>query len=185
MTTNLKVDGAAVRIRDANEADMPAIQAIYWHHVMHGFGSFEEMAPDVAEMTRRWRAICDQGLPFLAGEIDGQVLSYAYGGPFRLRSAYRHTIEDSIYISPDAQRRGIGRLLLGELITRCTDMGFRQMVAVIGDSGNMASINFHLAMGFRYAGSLLSVGFKFGSWVDSVMMQRPLGDGDTNLPPQS
>jgi L-amino acid N-acyltransferase YncA len=183
MTTNLTFNEAAVQIRNAEESDMPAIQAIYWHHVMHGFGSFEEAAPDVTEMTRRWCLICDQGLPFLVGVIDGSVLGYAYVGPFRPRSAYRHTIEDSIYISPDAQRRGIGRLLLEELITRCTDMGFRQMVAVIGDSGNMASIKLHLAMGFRYAGSLLSVGFKFGSWVDSVMMQRALGEGDANLPP--
>jgi L-amino acid N-acyltransferase YncA len=182
MTTALRSKQQAILVREAAAADLTAIQAIYAHHVGKGLGTFEEAIPDLAEMTRRWQDVRDRGLPYLAAEVDGRTLGYAYAGPFRMRSAYRYTVEDSIYVSPDAQRRGLGRLLLTELIERCTAQGLRQMVAVIGDSANAASVNLHLALGFRHTGTLQNLGFKFGRWVDAVLMQRALGEGDTTLP---
>jgi L-amino acid N-acyltransferase YncA len=182
MTALARQEQPATTIRDADLDDMVAIQAIYAFHVSHGLGSFEEAVPDLAEMTRRWRDISSRQYPYLVAERDGRILGYAYAGAFRPRSAYRHTVEDSIYIAHDAQRLGIGRLLLTELIGRCTALGYRQMVAVIGDSGNTGSINLHLALGFRHAGVLTACGFKFGRWVDTVLMQRALGPGDSTLP---
>lgn len=161
---------------------MVAVQAIYAHHVRHGLGSFEEEPPGLDEILARRLGYLERSMPYLVAEDDGVVCGYAYAAPFRPRSAYRHTVEDSIYVAPDQNRRGIGSALLAELIDQCTTLGYRQMVAVIGDSGNRASIRVHERLGFRHAGLLQAVGFKFGRWVDSVIMQRPLGPGATNLP---
>ncbi|HWP26287.1 MAG TPA: GNAT family N-acetyltransferase [Xanthobacteraceae bacterium] len=171
-----------ISIRTANPADLSAITAIYDHAVRHGTASFETEPPDEAEMTRRYRALIDGGFPYLVAERDGVVLGYAYAGPYRTRPAYRYTVEDSIYVSPAAQRRGVGRILLDRLIAESTARGFRQMVAVIGDSAQIASIELHRAAGFHYVGNLQNVGFKFGRWLDSVLMQRPLGRGALGLP---
>jgi L-amino acid N-acyltransferase YncA len=181
--TGLAVQSSAeVIVRDAHDDDMPAIHAIYTHHVRTGLGSFEEIPPDIAEMNRRRAAILGDRLPYIVAEIDGRVAGYAYAGRFRPRSAYRYSVEDSIYVAPDANRRGVGRALLSELIERCTRAGYRQMIAVIGDSANHGSIGLHAAAGFTQAALLSAIGFKFGRWVDSVMMQRPLGPGQTTLP---
>lgn len=169
-------------VRAAQPADIPAIRSAYAHHVLHGLASFEEQPPDAAEMERRRAAIAARGLPYLVAEGGGRLLGFAYAGPYRLRPAYRYTVEDSVYVAPGALGQGIGRTLLQELILRCTGLGLRQMVAVIGDSGNSASIRLHETLGFRRAGLLGAVGFKFGGWVDSVLMQRPLGEGDATLP---
>ncbi|MFC3675578.1 GNAT family N-acetyltransferase [Ferrovibrio xuzhouensis] len=173
---------AAPLIRPSDDRDLPAIAAIYAHHVLHGYASFETEPPDVAELGQRRAAILGKGLPYLVAEIDGAVVGYAYAGPYRPRIAYRFSVEDSIYVAQDAPRRGIGRALLAALIEHCTAQGYRQMVAVIGDTGNMGSIGLHAALGFRVVGTLPSIGFKHGRWVDSVFMQRPLGDGDRDLP---
>ncbi|MGO4722755.1 MULTISPECIES: GNAT family N-acetyltransferase [unclassified Inquilinus] len=173
---------APVTIRDAAMADMAAVQAIYAHHVLHGFASFEETPPDAAELVARWVATLGQGLPYLAAEIDGRVVGYAYAGAHRPRPAYRHTVEDSVYVADGLAGRGIGRALLAGLIARCEAGPWRQMVAVIGDSRNTASIALHERMGFHRAGSFRSIGFKLGRWVDTVMMQRTLGAGDTVAP---
>ena len=165
-------------VRDSEDSDLPTIAAIYGHHVIHGFGSFEEMPPDIAELTRRRREILDKGLPYLvASDGDSAVLGYAYASPYRTRSAYRFTLEDSIYVAPEAARRGIGRVLLQALIDRCTRLGYRQMIAVIGDTGNAGSIGLHQALGFARTALLPTIGFKRGRWIDCVMMQRALGAG--------
>jgi phosphinothricin acetyltransferase len=173
----------APAIRDATAADVPAITAIYAHHVLHGRASFEEVPPDAAEIARRHREHVEKGLPYLVAIVDGAVGGYAYAGLYRPRSAYRFTCEDSIYVHQDLAGRGIGRALLGTLIARTEAMGFRQMVAVIGDSANAGSIGLHATMGFRHAGLLEAIGFKHGRWIDSVLMQRPLGTGTDPLPP--
>lgn len=170
-------------VRPSHDGDVPVIAAIYAHHVLHGTASFEEVAPTVEDIARRRAGLLEQGFPYLVAEIDGCVVGYAYAGFYRVRSAYRFTVEDSIYIHPDWERRGIGRALLPELIVRCETLGYRQMVAVIGGADNAGSIGLHAAFGFEHAGRLPSVGFKFGRWLDSVLMQRPLGDGDRSLPP--
>jgi phosphinothricin acetyltransferase len=172
----------SVSIRDATEDDLAAIQAIYAHHVNHGLGSFEEVPPNVAEISRRRDVARDNGLPYLVAELDGVVRGFAYASPFRSRSAYRYSVEDSVYVGPDALGAGIGSALLAALIERCTERGFRQMVAVIGDSANQASIGLHAKHGFVQTGLMPAVGFKFGRWVDTVRMQRALGPGDTTLP---
>jgi phosphinothricin acetyltransferase len=169
-------------LRDAAESDLPAVQAIYAHHVLHGLGSFEEVPPGLEEMTRRFRELRDKGMPYLVAARDEKILGYAYAGVLRPRSAYRYACEDSIYVAPEAVGQGVGKLMLKALIGRCTALGFRQMVAVIGDSGNKGSVGLHRALGFTEAGNLKSVGFKFGRWVDSLFMQLPLGGGDTSLP---
>jgi phosphinothricin acetyltransferase len=169
-------------VRSSTEADLLAIQAIYARHVLTGFASFEEVPPDLAEMARRRTDVTGRGLPHLVAEAEGRVLGYAYAGPYRARPAYRFTVEDSVYVAAEAAGRGLGRRLLAALIRDCEAAGARQMVAVIGDSGNAASIALHAAAGFREAGTLRSVGFKLGRWVDSVLMQRPLGPGDGTLP---
>jgi L-amino acid N-acyltransferase YncA len=173
---------APIRIREAEDSDLPAIYEIYAHHVRTGLGSFEEAPPTLEEMRRRRADVLSQHLPYLVCELDGRIAGYAYAGLFRTRSAYRYSVEDSIYVAHDAQRRGIGRRLLDELIVRCTRAGYRQMVAVIGDSANYGSIGVHQAAGFAEVARLPAIGFKFGRWVDSVMMQRPLGPGQTTLP---
>jgi len=169
-------------LRAADDDDLPAIQAIYAHHVLHGLGTFEETPPPLDEMTRRWRATVDQDMPWLVAVEDGRVMGYAYAGPYRPRPSYRFSVEDSVYVAPDAARRGFGRRLVGALIEQCTAKGFRQMLAVIGDSGNHGSVGLHRNLGFKEVGLLPSVGFKFGRWVDVVVMQRPLGDGDATTP---
>jgi phosphinothricin acetyltransferase len=174
---------AAFLVRASAEADLPAITAIYAHHVRFGLGSFEEEAPDLAELKRRRREVLARDLPYLvAADQAGTVLGFAYAGPYRARSAYRFSLEDSIYVAPAAGRRGVGRALLAALIERCTALGYRQMVAVIGDSGNAGSIGLHEGLGFRRVGLLPAIGFKQGRWVDSVLMQRELGDGAATLP---
>ncbi len=179
------VGQAALRIRPADAADMAAIQAIYAHHVLTGLASFEEVPPDVAEMAARRQKVIGRGLPYLVAEAAdeaGGVLGYAYAAPFRDRVAYRYSLEDSVYVAPGAVGRGVGSALLAELIARCADLGYRQMVAVIGDSANAASIRLHAKLGFEMAGRLTSIGFKFGLWVDSVYMRRPIGPGDGTPP---
>lgn len=161
---------------------MPAVHAIYYHHVLRGLASFEEIPPALAEMRRRHAEVVAQGLPYLVAEEAGDVVGYGYCAPYRTRSAYRFALEDSIYVKEGLQRRGVGRALLEELIARSERLGYRQLIAVIGDSANAASIGLHAALGFVRAGTLRSVGYKFGRWVDSVTMQRPLGGGDMTPP---
>jgi phosphinothricin acetyltransferase len=172
----------SLAVRDATAADVAQIAAIYAHHVRTGLASFETQPPDEAQMRERLEAIRAKGLPWLAGEIGGRVAGFAYASPYRARPAYRFTLEDSVYVHPDFARRGAGRALLEALLARCEAIGCRQLVAVIGDSGNAASIGLHSALGFRKAGLLRSVGFKHGRWVDSVLMQRAIGAGDDSLP---
>jgi phosphinothricin acetyltransferase len=172
----------AVFVRDAREADMAAVHEIYAHHVLQGLASFEEMPPSTAEMIGRREAVLRLSLPYLVAEMDGRVVGYSYAASYRPRLAYRHTIEDSVYVRDGLGGHGVGRALLGQLIERCERGPWRQMLAVIGDSGNAASIGLHRALGFHPAGKLDAVGFKFGRWVDSVLMQRPLGPGSGALP---
>ncbi len=169
-------------VRDAGEDDVPAVQEIYAHHVANGRGSFEETPPDLAEMQRRRTAIQERGLPYLVAEIGGEMAGFAYAAPYRTRPAYRNTVEDSVYVEPRFLGQGVGRALLGEVIERSRAAGYRQMVSVIGDSDNQASISLHERLGFRHVGVLTSVGWKFGGWVDTVLMQRALGDGDAAPP---
>jgi len=160
-----------IAIRPATAADIPAIQAIYAHHVLNGLGTFEEVPPDESEMATRLAAVEGGGLPWLVAESSDSAVGYAYAAPFRLRSAYRYTVEDSIYIAPGHQGQGIGKRLLHDLIAECRTLGLREMLAVIGDSGNLGSIRLHETFGFQHCGILRNVGLKFGRWVDVVMMQ--------------
>lgn len=169
-------------LRDATVDDIAQVHAIYAHHVLRGAASFEEVPPDMAEMANRFQALKAKSMPYIVAVQDHRLLGYAYAGPYRPRSAYRFTVEDSIYLAPDAAGRGIGRLLLAEIIERSTAMGMRQMIAIIGDSSNVASIALHRALGFAMIGTFPAVGFKFGRWIDSVLMQRPLGEGQSSLP---
>jgi phosphinothricin acetyltransferase len=169
-------------VRPAAPADLPAIQAIYAHHVLHGLASFEEVPPSVDEMRRRYEDVARQGLPYLAAEETGEVLGYGYCTLYRTRSAYRYTLEDSIYVKQGLHGKGIGKAVLKELIARCVALNYRQIIAVIGDSANAGSIRLHASLGFVRAGLLRSTGFKFGRWVDSVYMQLPLGAGDGTKP---
>ncbi len=178
----MRVGNHSVILRNATPNDMAVVRDIYAHHVLEGLASFEEVAPDRSEMIRRLEAIRKRRLPYMVAELDGAVQGYAYAAPYRSRPAYRYTVEDSIYVAPDAAGRGLGRLLLSELIEACTAEGYRLMVAIIGDSGNKASINLHAKLGFENAGLLPSAGFKLGRWVDQVIMVRPLGPGDGELP---
>ena len=164
-------------IRAATAADIPAITAIYDHAVRHGTASFELDPPDAAEMARRRQALVDAGFPYLVAEAEGAVAGYAYAGAYRPRPAYRFSVEDSVYVAPSLHRRGVGRALLDRLVVEAEQRGFRQMIAVIGDSANLPSIRLHEALGFRHAGVFQSVGWKFGRWLDTVLMQRPLGHG--------
>jgi phosphinothricin acetyltransferase len=166
-------------VRPSRADDVPAVTAIYRHHVLHGTASFELDAPDEAEMARRRNDVLSRGLPYLVVEDAGTVAGYAYAGPFRPRPAYRFCVENSIYLAPERQGRGLGRALLAELITRCEAAGARQMVAVIGGSDNAGSIGLHGALGFTHTGKLASSGWKFGRWHDTVLMQRALGVGDS------
>jgi L-amino acid N-acyltransferase YncA len=165
-------------VRPATAADCAAIQAIYAHHVLHGLASFEETPPSVQEIRGRFDEVTARGLPYLAAEESGEVLGYGYCTLYRSRSAYRHTLEDSVYVREGRHRKGIGKAILAALISRCEELGYRQLIAVIGDSAQAPSIGLHASLGFLRAGTLRSVGFKFGRWVDTVIMQRPLGPGD-------
>ncbi len=173
---------SVITVRDANDADMDAIQAIYAHHVLHGLASFEETPPTPDEMRARHAAVLSLGLPYLAAEIDGRVAGYCYATAYRPRPAYRHTIEDSVYVADGLGGRGIGSALLGALVARCETGPWRQMLAVIGNSANKGSLGVHRRLGFRVVGTMRSVGYKHGRWVDSVMMQRELGAGDGTHP---
>ena len=169
-------------IRPATEADLPAITKIYEHAVLHGTATFELIPPDLAEMTRRYRALMDGGYPYLVAEVEGEVIGYAYAGPYRPRPAYRFTVENSIYLRPTIHRRGIGLRLLHRLLEECERRGYRQMIAVIGDSANSGSIGLHTVCGFQMIGTHPNVGLKFGRWLDTVMMQRALGEGAATVP---
>jgi L-amino acid N-acyltransferase YncA len=172
----------SLEIRPATEADLPSVTRIYEHAVRHGTATFELVPPDLAEMTRRFDALMDGGFPYLAALLEGSVVGYAYAGPYRPRPAYRFTVENSVYLEPAIHRRGIGLQLLQHLITECETRGFRQMIAVIGDSANAGSIGVHARCGFQMIGTHPSVGLKFGRWLDTVMMQLPLGEGATTVP---
>ncbi len=169
-------------IRPALASDAPALAAIYGHHVTHGLGTFEESEPSAEEMAARLEAVTRQGLPYLVAEIEGKVSGFAYASPFRTRSAYRYTVEDSVYIAPDRLGQGLGKALLTAVIAACEPLGFRQMTALIGDSSNAGSIGLHRSCGFSPIGVFPSVGFKAGRWVDVVLMQRPLNGGDADIP---
>jgi L-amino acid N-acyltransferase YncA len=169
-------------IRPATLADIPAITRIYAHAVEHGTASFELKAPDEAEMARRMAELTAGNFPYLVATIDGAVGGYAYAGPYRARPAYRFTVENSVYVATEIHRRGVGKALLDALIDACTELGYRLMVAVIGDSNQAASIGVHLAAGFSHVGVLENIGYKFDRWLDTVLMQRALGPGATAPP---
>jgi len=169
-------------IRVATPTDLPAITEIYQHAVRFGTATFELVPPDLAEMRRRFDALAGDGYPYLVAVRDGNPVGYAYAGPYRPRPAYRFAVENSVYLAPSAQRRGIGTVLLGRLIAESERCGYRQMIAVIGDSANAGSIRVHGICGFRPIGTHPNVGFKFGRWLDTVMMQRALGEGADTLP---
>jgi phosphinothricin acetyltransferase len=169
-------------IRDSRGTDVPAIHAIYQHHVLRGLATFEEVVPTIDELRNRRDVLRATELPHLVAEVEGRVVGYCYAGPYRARPAYRFTVENSVYIQEGCARRGIGTALLTELIARCEAGPWRQMVAIIGDSGNAASIALHSRLGFRHIGTLEAVGFKLGRWVDTVFMQRALGSGSASSP---
>jgi L-amino acid N-acyltransferase YncA len=171
-----------IAIRPAKTADIPAITRIYAHAVEHGTASFELTPPDEAEMSKRMQALLDGKFPYFVAEIDGKIAGFAYASLYRTRPAYRFTVEDSVYVAPDMHRRGIGKVLLEKLIEACTAMGFRQMIAVIGDSDQAASIGVHKACGFEPAGNLKNIGWKFDRWLDTPLMQRELGPSATRKP---
>lgn len=172
----------SVVVRDALDADMAAVQAIYAHHVLHGLATFEEVPPSLDEMKGRRVAVLAAGLPYLVAEIGVEVVGYAYATAYRPRPAYRFSIEDSVYVAEGLGGKGVGAALLSVLIARCEQGPWRQMLAVIGNSGNEGSIALHRKMGFTHVGTFTSVGFKLGRWVDTVLMQRPLGEGGATPP---
>ncbi len=171
-----------MQIRDALLPDLPEIQAIYAHHVLHGTGTFEEEPPSIEEMTDRYHKVVDHGWAWLVASDATGVLGFAYYTQFRDRSAYRFTAEDSIYIRDDVRGQGVGKALGTRLIETATEAGFRTLIAVIGDSENVGSIGVHASLGFQPAGTLRAAGLKFGRWLDVVQMQRTLGLGDTDIP---
>ena len=171
-----------MNIRSATEADVPDMQAIYAHHVLNGTGTFEEEPPSVEEIAARFHAIVDHGSVWLVAVDATGVLGFGYYGPFRDRSAYRFTVEDSIYVREDVRGQGVGKALVTRLIELATAQGARQMIAVIGDSDNVGSIGVHASLGFNRVGTMRAVGIKFGRWIDVVTMQRALGKGDANVP---
>jgi phosphinothricin acetyltransferase len=169
-------------VRPATDTDAEALAAIYGDAVLHGFGTFEEEPPSAADMDSRRRAVQDKGLPYLVAEVDGRVLGFAYAGPFRPRAAYRYTLEDSVYVLPEAKGMGVGRAMLSAVIAACEALGIRQLMAVIGDTENAGSIGLHRSLGFEQTGIGRSVGYKHGRWVDIVHMQKALNGGDTLAP---
>src|SRR6202035_2350347 len=172
-----------IAIRSSRDDDIPKIAAIYRHHVLHGVASFEDIPPDEDEVARRRGDILAFKLPYLIAERSGRVVGYCYASRYRPRAAYRFTLEDSIYVDAAEVGRGIGRALLEPLLVRSSELGYRQMVAVVGGSDTVPSIRLHEALGFAHAGVLPAVGFKFGRWVDIIMMQRELGPG-ADTPPE-
>jgi L-amino acid N-acyltransferase YncA len=168
---------ADVLLRAAKPGDISEITRIYAHAVRHGTASFELDPPNETEMTGRYQAMAASGYPYLVAQRAGELLGFAYAGPYRMRPAYRWTVEDSIYIAPQAQRQGAGSALLRRLVELSESKGYRQMIAVIGDSANVASVELHRALGFHMVGTLANTGFKFGRWLDTVLMQRSLGAG--------
>lgn len=183
--TRSTVQAPGPALREAGVEDVAAIQRIYAHHVSTGFGSFEEEPPERDEIARRLKDVLGRGLPYLIAEDGGEVAAFAYAVPFRPRSAYRYTVEDSVYVDPAYLGRGIGRMLLAEVIARCTGLGFRQMIAVIGDSKNRPSIRLHETLGFRHVGRFEAVGWKRSRWLDCVLMQLSLGPGASTPPPRA
>jgi phosphinothricin acetyltransferase len=172
----------AMLIRSAISADLPEIQAIYAHHVLHGTGSFEEVPPPVEEITERWEKVTSHGWAWLVAVDSTGVTGYGYYSQYRDRSAYRYSAEDSVYVREDVRGQGVGKALVSALVAAATEAGFRQMIAVIGDSENIGSIGMHTSLGFRKVGVLASSGLKFGRWIDTVHMQRALGGGDNDMP---
>jgi phosphinothricin acetyltransferase len=170
-------------IRQANAGDAAAVAVIYGHHVLHGLGTFEEAPPTTEDIAGRIGAVLDRGLPYLVAEDGGAVVGFAYAAPFRPRAAYRYTVEDSVYIAPDRVGEGLGKALVARVIAECEALGLRQMIAVVGDSANLGSIALHKRFGFEFVGTLRSVGFKFGRWVDTPILQRALQIGDKEPPP--
>src|SRR4030081_2030411 len=173
---------SSLEIRPAAAADLPAITEIYEHAVRYGTATFELIPPDLTEMTRRFGVLLDGGFPYLVAALEGRVVGYAYAGAYRPRPAYRFTVENSVYLRPVIHRRGIGLQLLQLLITESEQRGYRQMIAVVGDSANAGSIGVHTKCGFEMIGTHPNVGFKFGRWLDTVDVQRELGDGGKTLP---
>jgi L-amino acid N-acyltransferase YncA len=173
---------SSIEIRPTVATDLPAITDIYEHAVRFGTATFELIPPDLAEMTQRFEALIEDGFPYFSAALDGRVVGYAYAGAYRPRPAYRFTVENSVYLQPSVRRRGIGGQLLQRLIHECEARGFRQMIAVIGDSTNAASIGVHSKCGFQMIGTHPNVGFKFGRWLDTVMMQLELGEGGRTIP---
>ncbi len=171
-----------MQIRPATEADIPEIQAIYAHHVLHGTGTFDEEPPSAEDMAARFRHVVDHGCTWLVATDATGILGYAYFTQFRDRSAYRYCVENSIYVREDVRGQGVGKALVQQLIDDATAQGMRQMIAVIGDSENVGSIGVHASLGFQRVGILKSAGVKFGRWLDVVYMQRALGRGDANMP---
>jgi phosphinothricin acetyltransferase len=171
-----------LEIRPAAAADLRSITEIYDHAVRYGTATFELIPPDLAEMTRRFAVLVDGGFPYLVAAMEGRVVGYAYAGAYRPRPAYRFTVENSVYLEPSIHRRGIGLRLMERLIAACEARGYRQMIAVIGDSANAGSIGVHTRCGFQMIGTHPNVGFKFGRWLDTVMMQRALSEGAKTLP---
>jgi phosphinothricin acetyltransferase len=182
MRSEVRMPTAEFTVRPAREADLPSITDIYRPAVVSGTASFELDPPDVAEMRRRWEAITRAGYPYFVADRAGELLGYAYASAYRTRPGYRFTVEDSIYVRQDTQRSGVGKRLLAALVSHCTDQGFRQMIAVIGDSRSYGSITLHRSLGFSFIGTIHAVGFKHGRWLDSVLMQRALGPGESSLP---
>lgn len=182
--TNIEKPGAPdeILVRPAQEADLGRIAEIYAHHVLHGLATFEESPPDTAEFARRREAVLAIGMPYIVAELSGEIVGYAYCSTYRPRPAYRHTVENSVYVDHRYPRRNIGSHLLRELINRVTDTSVRQIIAVIGDSDHTASIKLHEKHGFRLVGTLQGTGFKFGRWVDTVLMQRPVNGGNETIP---
>lgn len=169
-------------VRPCEPRDIAGVREIYGHHALHGFGTFDESVPSLESLRDKHRRLTESGFPYLVALEGERLLGFAYASEFRARVAYRYTCEDSIYIAPDSQRRGAGRALLAELILQCEALGFREMLAVIGDSGNAASIGLHAAFAFTNAGVLHDVGFKFGRRVDVVLMQRRLEGASVDTP---
>jgi len=172
-------------LRDCREEDLAAVREIYAREVSEGTASFEFEPPALSEMHARWRALRDAGLPYLVADRGGRIAGYAYAGRYRTRPGYRYTVENSVYVALWARRQGVGRALLDAVIERATGCGMRQMVAIIGDSAHLASIRLHEQAGFRRVGVLENVGCKFGRWLDTVIMQRALGEGAASPPPEA
>jgi len=173
---------SALVVRDADDSDMQAVQRIYAFYVLHGLATFEEAPPTVGELLLRRRIIVDARLPYLVATLGNDIAGYAYAGFYRPRPAYRYTVEDSVYVADTFRSKGVGSALLSAVIERCEQGDWRQMIAVVGDSENLGSIALHRRFGFKHVGTLKAVGFKLGRWVDTVLMQRTLGEGDREMP---